>query len=125
MYSKRVYFVLALITFVVASYRPTWERLVWDLFGVAFLIAADKIKDIERAKWKVRETTEIEMRKEINEEFSKSLDNRYDNMIKQIAKAFEISFKQVSTYVKDASPTRTAYRRLPDDRQQRDDDNER
>jgi hypothetical protein len=103
---QKVFYALALITIVVASFQPSVERIIWTLFGVAFLVAADKIKDVEKAKRKEREQTEIRMiRAQVDEDKAGS-DATYAFLREQIALAHERSLNQVSTYVKDASPTR-------------------
>lgn len=113
---QRFFYLLAMFTLIVASFEHLGMRLIWTGFAIAFLVAADRVKDIERAKWKTRMDTEIRMEKEMLAGWENSLEERYAFTTKQIGNAFERALDKLSTYVKDASPTRVAYRRLPDEK---------
>lgn len=104
-----------MVTLIAASFQSLGMRLIWTGFAIAFLIAADRCKDIERAKWKARMDTEIRMEKEMLAGWEASLEGRYQFTIEQIGIAFKSALAQLSTYVKDASPTKVAYRKLPED----------
>lgn len=105
--AKSVYIALSAVCLFAAMVEPTYRRFAWAAFAFAFICAADKIKDVEKAKRKERIETENRMTKEMLEGWDKSLGERYKQFTTQIAATSEILLKQLSTYVRDASPTRT------------------
>lgn len=101
-----VYRVISGLTLLGAIVEPSWRRVIWGALAWALFVAADKFKDVEKIKKKERDLTEIRMRREaLNTDIADAA-GQYRLITEHIAAAFENALSQISTYVKDASPTR-------------------
>jgi hypothetical protein len=105
---KKTFQLLAAITLIGASLQSLFQRVVWTSFALTLIYAADKLKDIERAKQKERDETEIRMEKARLQGWKDSLGEQQTFLTEQLAKGNQAVLGQVSTYVKDVSPTRAA-----------------
>ncbi len=105
--AKQVYIALSAVCLLAAMVDPSWRRFAWATFAFAFIFAADKIKDVEKAKRKERIETENRMTQQMLEGWEASLGGRYELLTSKIADTSDVLLKQLSTYVRDASPTRT------------------
>jgi DNA-directed RNA polymerase subunit F len=110
---KNLYWICAFIAIVGANFRDsTSDSVIFTIVGFGFIVAANRMKDIDKAKAKERDLTETRIRLEMARDFEKSLGPRHDFVREHITKTVEQVMGQVAIAVKDISPTRAAELRI-------------
>jgi hypothetical protein len=104
---RQFYFCTGVVCLVAAMADTSWHRYAWVFFGLSFICAFDFIKDVEKAKRKERDMTEIRMKQDWLEGWEKSQDEKYALVTQQIAATSDTLLRQLATYVRVGTPDRT------------------
>lgn len=102
--AKKIYMALGVVCLLAAMVDSSWYRYAWVLFGLAFIIATDLIKDVEKTKRKERALTEIRMKQEWLDAAHESEDARDERFVNAITRTSEPLLKQLATYVRVGTP---------------------